>query len=78
MSMAEPLLPAHTTDDSAAEQAIDVPKDAGIDPEARTAEPETTDAPEDANAGPFRSPAPGDRLTAAELAAELDEDTRTD
>ena len=34
--------------------------------------------PEDADAGPFRSPAPGDRLTAAELAAELDEDTRTD
>ncbi|QHC69727.1 hypothetical protein [Rathayibacter sp. VKM Ac-2801] len=74
MSMAEPFLPAHepSDDDRARDTAFD-DDDVLIEPDTAPAEAEPA-AEEDEDVPAFRTPVAGDRLTADELAEELDDE----
>lgn len=63
MSMAEPFLPSSRP----ARDAEQAERDLDVEAAADAAEPEVDLPP----AGPFRTPAPGARLSADELAAEI-------
>lgn len=63
MSMAEPFLPSARP----ARDAEQAERDLDVEAAPETADPEVELPP----AGPFRTPAPGDRLSADELAAEI-------
>ncbi|WP_181133713.1 hypothetical protein [Rathayibacter sp. AY2B9] len=77
MSMAEPFLPAHEPRD--ADRARDTVDDDDVLLEPDTAPAEAEPAlDEDEDAPVFRTPVPGDRLTADELAEELDDEASAD